>query len=328
MIKFSSILKDELTSFLALRKVSNSESSYKSDKALLQNFDGYLCAISCTDKNLTEKQLSGWVHTLFGNSLTVANKISAIKIFLNQLSSYGIQCYIPPVPKIYDNYIPYIFSDTELGSIFHCVDNLKKSYKVHKNTLIHVELSMILRLMYGCGLRIGETLSLKMVDVDLVSEVLTLKCTKGNKQRIVPMHPSLSIILEHYCMAMGIVGCPESYLFPTKDILEPVSQSNASDKFAIILEQAEIFLRGRKKHQRGPCLHCLRHVFAFKAFSNAEKNGKRIDDIIPYLSIYLGHESLRETEKYLKFSSELFPDAMKLFEQYTSQVFPEVNYDE
>ena len=66
----------------------------------------------------------------------------------------------------------------------------------------------------------------------------------------------------------------------------------------------------------------------FKSFSNLEKNGQKIDDMIPYLSIYLGHESLRETEKYLKFSSELFPDEMKLFEKYTTQVFPEVNYDE
>lgn len=75
-------------------------------------------------------------------------------------------------------------------------------------------------------------------------------------------------------------------------------------------------------------MHCLRHVFVFKSFANAEKNGRRIDDAIPYLSIYLGHDSLNETEKYLKFSSELFPDAMKLFDDYTAQIFPEVKYDE
>ena len=106
------------------------------------------------------------------------------------------------------------------------------------------------------------------------------------------------------------------------NISEPLTPHGARDKFNYILKQAGIFLPCRKRKQRGPCLHCLRHVFVFKAFSNSEKNGQRIDDIIPYLSIYLGHDSLRETEKYLKFSSELFPDEMKLFEQYTTQVFP------
>jgi len=36
---------------------------------------------------------------------------------------------------------------------------------------------------------------------------------------------------------------------------------------------------------------------------------------------------LKETEKYLKFSSEMYPEAMELFEDYTAQIFPEVDYE-
>jgi hypothetical protein len=68
-------------------------------------------------------------------------------------------------------------------------------------------------------------------------------------------------------------------------------------------------------------------VFAFKSFAKAEKSGRTIDDSVPYLSLYLGHDSLKETEKYLKFSNELYPEALKSFENYTSQVFPEVTYE-
>lgn len=187
---------------------------------------------------------------------------------------------------------------------------------------------MILRLMFGCGLRIGETLSLKMKDIDLDVGILLLKHTKGEKQRLVSMHVSLTKILRRYCMAMGLIGYPEAYLFPTADTTKSVTVSAARHKFNLILEKGNISLPGRKKHQRGPCLHCLRHVFVFKSFANAETAGRRIDDIVPYLSIYLGHDSLKETEKYLKFSSEMFPDAMELFSNYSSQVFPEVNFDE
>lgn len=327
MIQFKSILKDKLSDFLALRKVSKSKSAYEHDRHTLQIFDEYLCSIDCINPNLTEEQMTGWIRTLNGKSSSVANVVIVVRIFLEYLRSYGIDSYIPPIPKVSDDYVPYIFYDDEINRIFSIADTLKMG-KSRKNTLLHVEYPMILRLMYGCGLRIGETLSLKMRDVDLDIGLLTLKHTKDHKQRLVPMHTSLIKILEQYCMAMGIVGYPEAYLFPTVDPAEPVTVHNAQHKFNVILEQADIFLPGRKKHQRGPCMHCLRHAFVFKAFANAEKDGRRIDDSVPYLSLYLGHDSLKETEKYLKFSSEMFPEAMELFQDYTAQVFPEVNYDE
>ncbi|WP_019555670.1 tyrosine-type recombinase/integrase [Propionispira raffinosivorans] len=327
MIQFKSVLKDEITEFMLLRKSSKSKSTYDHDQCTLKLFDEYLCYINCDDKNIAEAQVTGWIGTLTGKSSSIANVVIVVRLFLTHLKSYGINAYIPPIPKVSDDYIPYIFSDDEMKLIFSIADNLQSS-KPRKNTLIYMELPMILRLMYGCGLRIGETLSLKMKDVDLNIGVLTLKYTKGNKQRLVPMHPSLTEILRRYCMAMGMIGYPKAYLFLTADSMEPVRLYNVQHKVHSILEQCDIFLHGRKKHQRGPCLHCLRHVFAFKSFANAEKTGRRVDDVIPYLSIYLGHDSLKETEKYLKFSSEMFPDAMELFDCYTAQIFPEVNFDE
>jgi len=327
MIQFMSILKIELADFLELRKASKSKSAYDHDRHTILIFDAYLCLIDCKTKNLTEEQMAGWIRTLTGKSSSIANKVIVIKIFSEHLKSYGIHAYIPLIPKVSDDYVPYIFSDDEVDCIFSIADALQKG-RSHKNTFIHVEYPMILRLMYGCGLRIGETLSLRIKDVDLDTGILMLKYTKGNKQRLVPMHSSLTIILWKYCMALGIVGYPEAYLFPTVDPSEPVTTYSAQDKFNGILELGDISLTGRKKHQRGPCLHCFRHVFVFKSFANAEKNGCRIDDSVPYLSIYLGHDSLKETEKYLKFSSEMFPEAMELFNVYTAQIFPEVKYDE
>ncbi len=327
MIHLKSILKDEIFWFLALRKGSKSKSAYDHDRRTFRLFDEYLCSIDCEDKNLTEEQVTGWIGSLTGKSSSIANVVIVLRIFLDYLKGYGVNAYIPPIPKVSDDYIPYIFSDDELKLIFSIADNLQVG-KPQKNTLIHVEFPMILRLMCGCGLRIGETLSLKMKDVDFDIGVLTMRHTKSDKQRLVPMHPSLTESLEQYCIAMGLIGYPEAYLFPTSDSMEPVSVKNARHKFNLILEQGNISLPGRKKHQRGPCMHCLRHVFIFKAFANAEKAGRRVDDLIPYLSIYLGHDSLKETEKYLKFSSEMFPNTMELFKDYTAQIFPEVNFDE
>lgn len=327
MIRFESILKDELSEFMSIRKASLSKSAFDHDCHYLKKFDDYLVSCSCSGKELSEDRIMGWLSSLTGKSSSIANEVIVIQIFLKRLNSIGKQAYIPPVPKVADDYVPYIFSDTELNKIFMLADNIKMS-RNQLNPYIQLEYPMVLRLMYGCGLRIGETLALKMKDVNLDEGVLTLRHTKGDKQRLVPMHVSLVTILRNYCMAMGLTGKPGSFLFPSASLDIPMSTNTALHRFENILKLSGISLPGRRKHQRGPCLHCLRHVFAFKSFAQGEQNGRGLNDSVPYLSIYLGHDSLKETEKYLKFSSEMYPEALELFEDYTNRIFPEVDYEE
>lgn len=327
MIKFKSIFKDELSDFLLLRKVAMSKCTYDHDCHYLKKFDEYIFDNVYTTKIITEDMTTGWINILTGKSSSIANEVIVIRIFLKYLNNSGISAYIPPVPKVSDDYVPYIFSDMELENIFELADNIQIT-KAQPNPYIQIEYPLILRLIYGCGLRIGETLALKMKDVDLDAGVLILRHTKGNKQRLVPMHASLISIMSNYCMIMGVVGNPEALLFPSTLPDVPMSTNAALHRFESILKLADISLPGRKKHHRGPCMHCFRHVFVFKSFINAERAGHKIDDSVPYLSIYLGHDSLRETEKYLKFSSEMYPDAMELFEDYTSNIFPEVDHEE
>lgn len=42
---------------------------------------------------------------------------------------------------------------------------------------------------------------------------------------------------------------------------------------------------------------------------------------MPFLSVYLGHHDMDETEKYLKFSGDMFPEYIELFEDFASGVF-------
>ena len=67
----------------------------------------------------------------------------------------------------------------------------------------------IIFLLYGCGLRVGEVLNLKMADIDQERMVLTVKEGKGNKDRQVGIDEGiLSIILDYYNQAL-----PDEYLF-------------------------------------------------------------------------------------------------------------------
>ncbi len=112
-------------------------------------------------------------------------------------------------------------------------------------------------------------------------------------------------LLERYCLAMGIVGVPDAWLFPVSGKDESMMPKDAQYWFEKVLRLADISFPGRKKHERGLCLHCIHHVFVFKSFASVERAGRRIDASIPYLSIYLGHDSLQETEK-IRFIHDLY----------------------
>ena len=50
----------------------------------------------------------------------------------------------------------------------------------------------------------------------------------------------------------------------------------------------------------------------------------KLDKMSSYLSTYLGHDSLYETEKYLKYSGNYFEDTLTKFNDYSGELFPEV----
>ena len=137
------------------------------------------------------------------------------------------------------------------------------------------------------------------------------------------MHETLTDMLADYCRAMKIYGINNAFLFPGKSgHLSPIT---AERKFKNILKKAGIIKGNEYPHRRAPCLHCLRHCFMLHAFKQLEAAGYHVDMASPYLSVYCGHESLGESEKYMKFSSELFEKDMLLFADFTESLFPEVD---
>ena len=136
------------------------------------------------------------------------------------------------------------------------------------------------------------------------------------------MHETLKNLLSEYSQALKIYGVDNAYLFPGQT--EHLSPITAERQFKKILKKAGVINGNEDPHKRGPCLHCLRHRFMFAAFKKLETEGYSVDMASPYLSVYCGHESLVESEKYMKFSSELFEEDMLLFSDFTKSLFPEV----
>lgn len=323
---FRSIYSDHLSQYYSLRSATLGDSARKHELCYLRRFDAYVAERLKMYGGITAAFINEWVGSLSGKSGSVENEVVVIRQFLVYLGLSGERVSLPAVPKVRDDYVPYIFSDEELGRIFSSADNIVlKDPKA--DPYMAIEFPVIIRLLYSCGLRVGETAKIGMSDVDLDNGILRMLNTKGDKHRLVPMSSAMADILTSYCMAMGLYGKDSGWLFPASRNSGHISVEAVKGRFESILRANSIRLKNRKKHERGPCLHCMRHVFAFKSFSQAERQGRHLDDSIPFLSIYLGHDGISETAKYLKFSNELFPESIDTFGDFMSGLLPEVDYE-
>jgi site-specific recombinase XerD len=319
MSGFKSAVAKELIEYLSIREMTLEPDSFRIDLHTLGDFDGYYAACGDMDKVVTEELINGWIQHLKNknHTRTVSNKVSCLRCFLRYLRYCGVSVFMPQCPKWHEDYIPYIFSDTEMGEIFRRTDKTAADIADTED----FQAAMLIRLLYGCGLRHGEALTLIRSDVDFNHATLLMRQPKNKKQRIVPMHQSLSNMLMQYCAAMKIFDKPDALLFPGRYPDRPMQTNDMRKKFRAVLKAAEIYVQTEKPYQRGQCLHCLRHVFAVKSFAQAEKNGYSSAESIPYLSVYLGHFDMDGTEKYLKFSSDIFPEHTDMFEAYSVDVF-------
>ena len=324
----NSIFYDDITEHLALREKVLAPGSFAQDRRVLMSFDRHLAERGKTERCITEEDVVSWIQPLYDSlsRYAVANKVGFLRMFLKYLRYKGISVYLPPYPAVPDTYVPYLFSDTELEKIFAAADTVSVSENSGERSL-KIEFPMLLRMLYSCGFRLGELLSAKVGDVNFKRGVILLRDTKNRKQRVVPLGDALTEMLQRYCLAMGLMGSPDNFLFPARDRKKHLSQYSVDDWFRDLLKQTGIYVRP-EKHTRGQCLHCFRHLFTVKSFAQAERAGRPVNDSIPFLSVYLGHFDMDATEKYLKFSSDIFPEHTILFEAFTEGVFPEVCYED
>ena len=321
----SSVLYDDMMNHLAIRERELAPSSFAVSRRVLLSFDQHLEERKKREKSITEDDVFTWLQPKYAALArgTIAPQVCCLRKFSEYLQQQGFSAYIPPNTKVPDSYVPHLFTDEEIAKIFKAADSLQLSYNAKSNA----ELPMLLRMLYSCGFRLSELLAVRIGDINFELGVVLLKNTKNQKQRLVPLGNTLTEMLNRYCLAMDLMGSPENYIFPGRGKGTHLSRCWAEMLFRTLLQDLGIYTRPDRQ-SRGPCLHCFRHLFAIKSFAQAEQAGRPVDDSIPFLSIYMGHCDLVGTEKYLKFSSDMFPENTGLFETYTDGIFPEVRYED
>lgn len=164
--------------------------------------------------------------------------------------------------------LPEIFSVEEIKSLFVQIHNLK-----HK---------LITSLLYGCGLRVGEIINLKLADIDPSRKIINIKSAKGGKDRQVMLPESiLSLFHEYYNEYL-----PDTYIFNGQFGLQYSDRS--------VNEFLKYYAK-RAKLTKNIHAHLLRHSFACHLLDNGT-DMSLIQDL-------LGHNSQKTTRIYAKLST-------------------------
>lgn len=283
---FDSCFKDDMKLFMEYRIETFTWNTYRLDNYRLGSFDRFLTKISFNKEIVPQTIINQWLTESDIPDASVNGYIKTIRRFMKYRACMGKDVYLPPFRKEKDLYVPYIFSNEELSDIFTIADSYPMINKYSSIPHTHMEMAVLIRLLYCCGLRLNEALTLQLNHLDFQNGVIRIIYSKNNKQRLVPMHESLTKLVSKYCKAMNIYGIDKAYLFPGQT--NHLSATVAERQFKIILKKAGIINGKEDLHKRGPCLHCLRHRFMFSAFKKLKIAGYTVDMTSPYLSVYCG----------------------------------------
>ncbi|MCL6443933.1 MAG: tyrosine-type recombinase/integrase [Alicyclobacillus sp.] len=288
---------------------------------MLKRFDSFVYIYHPTAMGLTKQIVMEWTARMPYQTLsTQSGRISLLRGLAEYMNRVGYSAYVYPRAMITVAryvYIPYIFSGDELKRIFETCDHYPASEFTPNRHLI---LPLLLRMLYGCGLRVSEAVHLTLGDVDLNKGSLYIRNTKFNKERILPMADSLTKRCREFCaiVQLGRIGNP--FFFPSP-YGGHYSEATVYNLFRGILRRAKISHLGRGK---GPRIHDLRHTFAVNCLKQWVLEGRDLNSCLPYLSAYLGHEDLRGSQRYLRLTADLYPDITSKIEKACSYIIPEV----
>ena len=282
---------------------------YRSEECYLKSIDETAKEMNCSENDLSQELVEKWIQKNdFESHKTWSNRIVIIRRLAKYMNARGYNAYTTPiiVSKKSTDFVPYIFTKKELQRLFDAADHLPSYANCPNRTIVF---SLLIRLLYGCGLRISEALHLKMKDVDLKNGVLCIRQSKFEKSRYVPMDLNLTERCKKYVQLIRNNATAEDFFLPSPDN-GPYSHRAVHKSFRQCLFNANIPYNGK-----GPRIHDLRHTFAVTCLKNWVIAGNDIDSMLPVLSAYLGHKSMSGTQHYLRLTSEMFPQITESVEK-------------
>lgn len=236
------------------------------------NFLFYCKTIDKKAEDLSPQQVNDVVlkiATHNGHSSSTSHMmINAVLYYYKNIlnkSEYKSHIHRPQKEKT----LPKVIAGEEIEKILNSCGNIK-----HKT---------MLSLLYGCGLRAGEIINLKVNEIDSKRMIISISKGKGYKDRTVMLSEKLLEKLKVYYS----IYKPGNYLF----------EGQYGDQYTVS-SLRQVFNEACKKagFKQKATLHWLRHSFATHLLEAGTD--------IRYIQQLLGHSSSKTTEIYTYVSNK------------------------
>ena len=199
---------------------------------------------------------------------TINSRMNAIKFLYEKVLKRPRVIYDIPRPKRPET-LPKVLSIHEIRRILELTKNPKHQ--------------MILKTIYGMGLRVSEVVNLKIGDLDSERMQVHIKGAKGKKDRITILPESLLEGLRYYYMEYK----PKEFLFENR-----FGEKMSTRTVQIIFKHALLKSNSRKKVS----VHSLRHSFATHLLENGTD--------LALIQQLLGHNNIKTTLNYTHVSKK------------------------
>ena len=194
--------------------------------------------------------------------------VNAVKLYFSAIQHKKMDVELIHRPRR-EKVLPNVLSKEEIKAILDAPYNLK-----HR---------AMLAMIYSCGLRRGELLSLTKFDIDSKRMVVIIRMAKGKKDRIVPLSPKILSLLRDYYKSYN----PKEFLF------EGQGGGKYSEKSLENVFKQSLLKANNKKPVT---LHWLRHSYATHLLESGTD--------LRYIQDLLGHKSSKTTEIYTHVSTK------------------------
>ncbi len=195
------------------------------------------------------------------SSSTLNSAYSALWFYFGKILRRQFFANIPRAKK--DKKLPEVFNIEEVRKILGSIQNVK-----HK---------LFLGLMYSSGLRLSETINVRVGDLNFTKKLLTVRGGKGSKDRVTILSDKVGGVLQRYTKNKQ----------PSDLVFESNRGGKMSDRTGQCIFEAALQDSGVRRH--GSC-HTLRHSFATHLLENGTD--------IRYIQELLGHAKLQTTQIY------------------------------
>jgi len=296
---------------------------YDYEAYILKTFDRFCLDNDYVAPLITRDIALKWAVQRKNEGINYRNqRVSILRQLSIYMNSMGIDSYIPRFLPSGAARVPHILNKEELQALFKVVDTYLPDGS--KWQCFAMEYQVLFRLFYCCGLRLSEGCSIKKEDVDLENGILTIRQSKGRKDRLVYMADDLTVLCRKYLRKITSLVPNTIWFFPGRTPDKHIKKTSVDKKF----KQLWAMTPYAGKCDREPTVHALRHTFVVNKINAWMAEGISLEVMMPYLSRYLGHFGIKGTLYYYRQVSDAFR-IVRQKDLVSDRVIPEViSYEE